>query len=260
MPNLNTTIIRSIPLSYPPLEEQRRIAAILDKTDALHRKRKRALELLDGLTQSVFADMFGSPANNFRGISEGTVGDLLLDTQYGTSAKAGSKGEFPVLRMGNITARGSMDFGDLKFLDLPAKDRARYTVRRGDILFNRTNSAELVGKTGLYDSDAPMAFAGYLVRLRLRPDAVPEYLHAHMNSSFTKTLLRQMAKSIVGMANINAKEARTIPVLLPELSEQIEFKNRTALIRERIAVASRAAQISRELFLSLQSQAFAEEY
>lgn len=258
LPRIRSGEIAAAQIPAPPLDEQRWIASILDKADALRRKRKLELELLEGLTQSVFMDMFGNPSQNFRQISEGVVGDLISETQYGTSAKAGSTGEFPIIRMSNITTGGRIDFTDMKFIDLSAKDYDRYTVRRGDILFNRTNSAELVGKTGLYDLDSPMAFAGYLIRLRLWPNAIPEYLHAHMNSTFTKTVLRRMAKSIVGMANINAKEMRTIPILLPSRPEQVEFRDRTTLIRRQITVASQAEKIAQDLFSSLQSQIFAE--
>ena len=96
------------------------------------------------------------------------LGDVVEETQYGTSLKANDQGEgVPVLRMGNITYSGVLDLNDLKHVEMPAKDLARYSVRRGDLLFNRTNSQELVGKMGVWDRDEPFAFAGYLVRLRL---------------------------------------------------------------------------------------------
>lgn len=71
------------------------------------------------------------------------IGDLLKSASYGTSEKSGTTGEFPVLRMNNITRTGEMDFSDLKFMNLESSQRDRYLVRTGDLLFNRTNSADL---------------------------------------------------------------------------------------------------------------------
>jgi type I restriction enzyme, S subunit len=137
-----------IPL--PPLAEQRRIAAILDQADCVRQKRQYSVHRLNNLSQALFYDMFGDPSVNPKKWPLGTIGDLASSTQYGTSAKAGESGDFPILRMGNITPSGAFDFNDLKFIDLPPKDIPKYTVQDGDVLFNRTNSPELVGKTGVY--------------------------------------------------------------------------------------------------------------
>src|SRR6478609_3357002 len=145
------------------------------------------------------------------------VGDVVEDTQYGTSLKANELGEgMPVLRMNNITYNGAFDLTNLKHVELPRGDVEQYTVRRGDLLFNRTNSQELVGKTGVWTSDEPFAFAGYLVRLRVKPDlADPRFLAAWFNTTEMKTLLRMRAKPSINMSNINATEVLKFPVVLP---------------------------------------------
>ena len=89
-------------------------------------------------------------------------------------------------------------------MDLSEREHERYTVRLGDVLFNRTNSAELVGKTAIFRETRSMAFAGYLIRLRVTGNNHPEYLAGFMNTPYAKRVLRGMCKSIVGMANINA--------------------------------------------------------
>ena len=100
-----------------------------------------------------------------------SLGDVVEDTQYGTSMKANEQGSgVPVLRMNNITYSGDIDLTDLKHVDLVEAEDERYFVRRGDLLFNRTNSQELVGKMGVWNRDERFAFAGYLVRLRLNCD------------------------------------------------------------------------------------------
>lgn len=253
---VNATSLGGLEIPLPPLDEQRRIAAILDKADALRRKRKRALELLDGLTQSIFLEMFGDPFTNPRKLKLGRVGDLLEGTQYGTSDRAGSSGQFPILRMGNLTINGKIVVEDLKYIDLSPADIGKYTVKRGDILFNRTNSADLVGKTAVFQMEQPYAYAGYLVRARVRRGVVPEYLSGYLNSSHGKATLRGMAKSIVGMANINAREMQSIPILIPSEQDQSSYQRRLRAVAERATLCSSLVQSAEELFASLQHRAF----
>jgi type I restriction enzyme S subunit len=200
--------LKKLPVPLPPLEEQRRIAEVLDRAEALRAKRLTTLAQLDSLTQSIFLDLFGDPATNLKGWPVKRIGDLLESASYGTSEKSAATGEFPVLRMNNITRTGEMDFSDLKFMDLQTGQHDRYLVRAGDVLFNRTNSAELVGKTGIFRESKPMAYAGYLIRLRLNKLNDPEFLSAFLNSGYSKRMLRGMCKSIIGMANINATEIK----------------------------------------------------
>ncbi|WP_157639721.1 restriction endonuclease subunit S [Lamprocystis purpurea] len=206
--------VKEIEIPLPSLPEQKRIAAILDQADSLRCLRKRAIDRLNSLGQAIFSEMFGDPATNQRNWPIGRIDDLTASTQYGTSGKAGDAGAFPILRMGNIKESGAFDYSRLKYIDLLAPDVEKYTVRDGDILFNRTNSPDLVGKTGVYRGDKEYAFAGYLVRLRTNDQAVPEYIGTYLNSPVGKKTLRGMCKAIIGMANINAKELRTIPIPL----------------------------------------------
>lgn len=253
---LPKSTVSRIEIPLPPLEEQRRIAAILDKADALRRKRREALALLDTLTQSIFVEMFGDPVSNPRSYSSTTIGDLLEIASYGTSAKAGTEGEYPVLRMGNITYSGSFDLTDLKYLDLVGSDIEKYTVKRGDILFNRTNSADLVGKTAVWNFDEPFAFAGYLVRGRTKEGVSPYYISGYLNSAHGKAVLRNMAKNIVGMANINAKELQRIKILDVPSNEQEAYERRISAVQKLKAERQTEAGVFDSLFASLQSRAF----
>jgi type I restriction enzyme S subunit len=255
-PNISQSIVKETKVPLPPLDEQRRIAAILDKADGLRRRRKRALGLLDDLTQSIFLEMFGNPESNPKGWTWGRIDDLLEGTQYGTGAKAGEKGKFPILRMGNLTSDGRTDFENLKYIDLDDKDLDRFTLRRGDILFNRTNSAELVGKAAVFDKDEQFAFAGYLVRARAKKGVNPYYISGYLNSKHGKATLRGMAKSIVGMANINAKEMRSIPILIPDAQTQCAYSNALSSVETSRLSHHRDLRSLGALFSSLQSRAF----
>lgn len=251
--------ISAIPVPLPPLPEQRRIAAILDKADALRTKRREALAQLDRLAQSIFVEMFGDPATNPKGWPVSRIGDLLESASYGTSEKSDTSGQFPVLRMNNITRTGEMDFTDLKYMDLDASEHERYLVKAGDVLFNRTNSAELVGKTSIYREAEPMAYAGYLVRLRTNADNDPEYLAAFMNTPYTKRVLRGMCKSIIGMANINATEVQNIKIAQPPLELQVQFRERIESLNQ-VKTSHRAMLAELDgLFSSIQHRAFRGE-
>jgi type I restriction enzyme S subunit len=222
-PNINQQIVRNAEILLPPLDEQRRIASILDQVDSLRRKRREALAWLAGLRQSLFDELLRDVSENPRGWPLMPISSLAAETQYGTSGKAGDKGAFPILRMGNITYAGDWLLNDLKFIDLEGRDVEKYTVRQGDILFNRTNSPDLVGKTAVFRDQRRFAFAGYLVRLRLNEKAHPEYVSAYLNSSHGKATLRGMCKSIIGMANINAKEMCAIRLPVPPIGLQQRF-------------------------------------
>ena len=240
----------------PPIEEQRRIAAILDKADELRAKRRAALAQFDSLTQSIFLDMFGEPGANRHDWPMRSIRSIATSAAYGTSEKASDAGPLAVLRMGNLSSTGRIDLNNLKYMKLSDREFERYTVRRGDILFNRTNSADLVGKTAVYREDGPMAFAGYLVRLRLAPDADPEYLGALLNTRWAKTILRAMCKSIVGMANINANELQNIVVMVPPIDLQRKFADITRAVLARNGIHESALACHDELFASLQHRAF----
>lgn len=243
----------------PSLDEQRRIAAILDCADSLRTKRRQIVSAFESLRQSVFIDMFGDPASNPRGLPTGTIRDLVQSADYGTSEKSSQEGDIAVLRMNNVTYGGDIDLRELKYMTLPVDKYDRYTVRKGDVLFNRTNSADLVGKTAVYHGDNRLAYAGYLVRLRVHDGFSPDFLSGVLNSDYGKATLRGMCKSIVGMANINAKEVQTIRTLIPPAADQAKYSVRIERIRaEKDRHRAALAALDR-LFESVQARAFRRE-
>ena len=161
--------------------------------------------------------------------------------------------------MGNLTYEGEIDTEDLKHIDIDQSDIEKYTVAPGDILFNRTNSPDLVGKTAVFRGPGVFAYAGYLVRLRVNEFAIPEFVAAYLNSKRGKTILRGMCKAIIGMANINAQELLRIPIPLPPIDLQRAFTDRLAEI-DRLKALHRAHLAKLDaLFASLQHRAFRGE-
>jgi type I restriction enzyme S subunit len=253
--------VAEIQIPLPPLDEQKRIAAILDAADALRAKRRQSIAQLDALIQSTFLDLFGDPVTNPMGWPMVTIGDLLTSTSYGTSKKAHeTDGAYPCLRMNNITYAGGWDFSSLKYVNLESKEIPKYLVHKGQLLFNRTNSKELVGKTAVYRGQNPMAYAGYLVRgIVNEVVATADFISTFLNLPQGKAILMGMCKNIVGMANINAQEFKTIQIPKPPLPLQQKFAAIVESI-ERQKNTQRAHLTELDaLFAALQHRAFRGE-
>ena len=219
-------------------------------------RRKEQLEKLDELVKARFVEMFGAYPLNPMGWKKGTIRDVVADVRYGSSRPAVDGGKYPYLRMNNITYGGELDLSDVKRIDVPENELEKCTVRRGDVLFNRTNSKELVGKTCVYDRDEMMVLAGFVIRVRVNDLVLPEFLSAFLNTDFSKRTLLGMCKAAIGQANINAQEMQSIGIYIPPIELQkefVQFKNQTDKSKAVIQKALDEAQL---LFDSLMQKYF----
>ena len=222
--HLSAKELNKLELDIPDMGEQARIAQILCKLERVISMREAELSALDDLIKARFVEMFGTFPSNEKGWPTGTIRDLVTEVRYGSSRKAaeGDSGKYPYLRMNNITYSGELDLSDTKTIDIPDEELDKCTVRRGDLLFNRTNSKELVGKTCVYNRDELMVLAGFVVRVRLNEKALPEFVSAFMNTTFSKQMLLGMCKAAIGQANINAQELQNIGIYIPPIELQID--------------------------------------
>lgn len=163
--------------------------------------------------------------------------DVTVEQVYGSSAKATTKPSngVPIIRMGNIQD-GAIDFRDLKYLTADHEDVTRFKLRPGDLLFNRTNSPELVGKSAVYRAGAPEAlFASYLIRVRLTPECDPRWAAAVINGPPGRQYIAMVRTQQVGQANVNGTKLAAMPMPLPPLREQQarleEMERRESLIK-----------------------------
>lgn len=228
--HLSSRSIKSICFAYPPLPEQQRIVArikeCMDRIDEIEQLRLAAISESRALTTAVFGDFLHDLASE--GVATVSMGSVLSDVRYGTSQKATSDPiGVPVLRMGNIQG-GRIKTDDLKYISLPPADLAKYKLLDGDILINRTNSLELVGKAGLFTGlQGDWVYASYLVRLRVNPSLVlPEYVNAVINSRVGRDYVLRTARRAIGMVNINAQEIRRLQLPLPSLEVQASVVER----------------------------------
>jgi type I restriction enzyme S subunit len=210
--------LRNFEIPLPPLPEQQRIVSILDQAFATianakantEQNLKNANELFDCVLDSILYDGKWKVKQ---------LGEVCEKVEYGTSSKSTSLGKIPVLRMGNIQ-NGRFDWKNLVYSDNEEENK-QYLLKYNDVLFNRTNSPELVGKTAIYKGEMPAIFAGYLIRIHRKEDLLDAtYLNYYLNSKMAIDYGKTVVISSVNQANINGTKLKTYPIPLPTLTEQ----------------------------------------
>lgn len=238
------------------LEKQKEYARTLEIVYSLLSKRRAQLLTLDELVKARFVEMFGQYPDNPMEWRTGVIREVVSDVRYGSSRPAVEGGRYPYLRMNNITYGGELDLTDTKRIDVPENELEKCTVRRGDVLFNRTNSKELVGKTCVYNRDEMMVLAGFVIRIRLNNEMLPEFLSAFLNTDFSKQMLFGMCKAAIGQANINAQEMQEIGLYIPPIEQQKEFASFKNQVDKSKAIVQKSLDEAKLLFESLMQKYF----
>lgn len=149
------------------------------------------------------------------------LGRLVSSVEYGSSSKSKPDGQVPVLRMGNLQG-GRIMWDDLVYSD-DEREIAKYSLKVGDVLFNRTNTIDLVGKTSLYDGRRPAIFAGYLIRINVINGVLDSrFLNYILNTEFSRRHSSKVLSIAVGQANINGQKLKTYPIPLPPTKAEQE--------------------------------------
>lgn len=238
MPRVNwPTQLATFDIPLPPADEQHRIAAYLDAScraiDAAVAAKRRQIETLAEVLRSTIVravtqgTVAGVPVRN---IGEDWIGELpahwrivrikrvLQRMDYGISESTNPEGRFPVLKMGHLQ-NGEIDYAKLDFVDVVDDE---LLLETGDILYNRTNSPDQVGKAAIYRKckDDDITFASYLVRLRFNHQADAEYMNFVLNSESFLNYVRRLAIPSVQQSNLNSTRYGRMLVPLPPLREQ----------------------------------------
>jgi type I restriction enzyme S subunit len=244
MRNLNFRDYLNMPIPVPPEDEQSLIAKIIDAaetaiTDAA-KVADRAREVKRALCQRCFAHgvrgerQKKSPVGWIpKSWNVVPVGAVVSEFQYGLSVPMQAKGTLPILRMGNLQA-GDVLLTGLKYVTLPDRFTTPYLLRRGDVLFNRTNSQELVGKMGIYRSDEPCVFASYLIRLKADPEQIDSYYLGQLLDSYdAQCRIKRYATPGVQQVNINATNLGKVLIPVPPGKAGLEEQRDIAEILEQ---------------------------
>lgn len=247
------------PIPLPPIEEQRRIAAVLDQADELRAKRQTSLALLNSLNAAIFLDMFGDPASNPRDWPTAPLGALcIIAGEYGAPVPSAPlvDGGPRYVRITDIGADGYLTDGAVGPAG-GANEWSRYTLEPGDLLFARSGAT--VGKTYLHGpTEREHVFAGYLIRFRPDPRQVnPVFLYHFTRSSAYRKWVENKQRA-VAQPNINAKQyGSELMVPLPPLELQQEFAKRNRLVAKHRVALGGSSGVLDALLSSLQHRAFA---
>ena len=252
-----TSFLEKLKIPLPSVEEQRRLIVLLKEADRLCCLRRHSVRMCDEFLPAEFLEMFGDPQTNPNGWDQCTIEDVLEWSQYGTSQRSNATGRgYPVLGMANITEGGQISLSPLAYVDLPANEFEELRLQPGDIIFNRTNSTELVGKTACWRLQMDAVVASYLVRLRLKPSVHPDFFSSLLNTSHYKTLFQKRCKKAVNQSNISPTLLREFRIYLPPLELQREFASLVGRQEQLRATHVEALRQADHLFETLLYQAF----
>lgn len=226
-PNISQIILKQQIVPLPPLAEQRRIVAELDRLTARIARARAELERVRALQKQWLSKFFDTEFSCDGELLR--LGELAEDIRYGTAQKCSPDPTLtPVLRIPNI-ASGKIDISDLKHSKFTEKEIKKLSLCRGDLLIVRSNgSVDLVGQSAVADARVSgFLFAGYLIRIRLRnKDITPYFVHYWLRSSHARSLINAAAKSTSGVNNINSEQLKNLSVRLPSRLKQQEIVSR----------------------------------
>ena len=254
--------LENISILLPPLPEQRAITCALRAVQGAREARLRELALererKAALMEQLFTHGTGGEATKMTEIGEMPeswnvvkLGEVVTLTQYGLSIRGNSEGTYPILRM-NCLVEGRVKDSNLQFVDLAKSDFENFRLNKGDILFNRTNSSDLVGKTGLFNLDGDFVFASYLIRIAVDKIRLsPDFINYYINMNQIQKRLRMLASRGVSQSNINATKLKGFLIPLPQFFEQQDITIILKACDSRIAALDHEARLHDELFQAM---------
>ena len=205
--------LSEIQIPLPPLEVQKEIVAEIDGYQ----------KVIDGARAVIDNYHPHIPINPTWPMVE--LGKVCERLQYGLSVRLNTeKTGYKTFRMNELVEGKCVDYGNMKCTEISAEEFEKYRLTRGDILFNRTNSFEHVGRTGIFDLEGIYCFASYLIRLSISEDSAnPFYINAFMNTEGFQVGIKQYASRAIGQSNINAKSLAAYRIPLPPITTQIQI-------------------------------------
>lgn len=259
-PGVNASKLSSLVVPVPPIDQQHRIADILDKADAVRRKRRESIALTDELLRSAFLEMFGDSVRNtkeWRVTELGAVSEVGGGLQV-TSARASNPIAMPYLRVANVF-RDRLDLSEIKQIHVTDAEARRSLLHPGDVLVveGHGNPDEL-GRAAVWRGEIlRCTHQNHLIRIR--PDARlinPAFLCAYLNSSAGRSQMLRLGKTTSGLNTISTNNIRGVTVATPPLDLQQKFErlvNGTRILRDRFLAVNEASEV---LFRSLIQRAF----
>lgn len=262
---LSAQVFENLPIPVPPLEDQWRIAEILDKVDAIRRKREETISLSDELLRSAFLEMFGDPVTNRKQWNVVPLGETIDRLEAGWSANGEARerrgDEYGVLKISAVTS-GFFRRSEHKAVARSAIGRHLVTPRAGDLLFSRANTRELVAATCLVEQDEPQLFLPdkiwrVIPKIGIASTPYLRFLLAH--DRFRGELTKTATGTSGSMLNVSMEKLRALRAPIPPIATQDQFAQLVWKSLKTKSLQERARDVSNELFSSLVQRAFRGE-
>ncbi|MBI2801422.1 MAG: restriction endonuclease subunit S [Gammaproteobacteria bacterium] len=264
LPRLSPSALSEFEIPLPPLVEQRWIADVLDRGEALRAKRRAALVQLDSLAQSLFLDLFGDPATNPKGWPENTllgeVADIVSGITKGRKLNGEKIREVPYLAVANVQDR-ALNLAAIKSIEATDKEIARYRLLPNDLVLTEGGDPDKLGRGTLWNAQlSECIHQNHIFRVRLTTDRVsPLFANWLISGPRGKRYFLKSAKQTTGIASINMTQLRGFPLLIPPINLQREFARQVTAV-EALKTAHRASLAELDaLFATLQHRAFRGE-
>lgn len=251
---------------FAPTEssDKQRIAELLDRAEALRTKRRAALAHLESLAQSIFLNMFGDPTTNPKGWPRKVLGKLItVGPQNGLYKPADDYGTgTPILRIDAFYDGAVTKLASLKRVRLSPQEQESYALREGEIVINRVNSREYLGKSAIIPPlTETTVFESNMMRLDVDRDILhPQYLIEYLQTQIVRAHVLRSAKDAVNQSSINQQDVKAIPLVVPPMDVQLLFAQRIRSVAHLRATHVSSGTELDTLFASLQHRAFRGDF
>jgi type I restriction enzyme S subunit len=256
---ISKSTLKRVEIPLPPLEEQLRIVALLDRVAEIRRRTDAAHRTARTIISTLFVDMFGDPATNPKGWEVTALGEVLEGITGGKNLQAGTgANSLRILKVSAVTS-GRLKPDESKPAPNGYLPPHSHFVRRGDFLFTRANTSELVGATTIVDAvPEDLLLPDKIWRINWREERVrPTYMLAYMQGAFFRRLMSIIASGTSdSMKNISQAKLRTLPVAVPPLSLQRNFEEQVRGSRVLAQRLSKAAQVATNTQTALSAEVF----
>jgi type I restriction enzyme, S subunit len=266
--NLKNEHIDNLEIYIPPLPEQKRIAAILDKADSLRSLRRKAIEKLNSLSQAIFYEMFGNPVENERKWDIKTLKDLSTKISSGSTPKGGKQVYVDegiiFLRSQNVW-RNKIEFDDVVYIDNATHQKMQKTnLQNGDILITKTGRINTenssLGRAAMFlGKDNSANINGHVYLIRLKKNVLNEFILYIMTTPEYRDYIRSVCVGGIDKRQINKEHLEEFPMIYPPIEEQQKFIEQFSIIEKHKKYYYEQLGLAESLFLSLQQKAFRGE-
>lgn len=262
-PGVNASKLKTLKIPLPPIDEQRRIAAILEKADAIRRKRQQARAVADEFLRSAFLEMFGDPVTNPRGwdiVELEAAADIYSGITKGKNLSGRKVVSLPYMRVANVQD-GHIDLTEIKEIELVEDEVERFLLKPGDVLLTEGGDPDKLGRGAVWKGQIERCVhQNHIFRVSCNSTiANPEFVSAQIGSTRGKRYFLRSAKQTTGIATINKTQLKAFPLLIPPIEKQDEYARSVSRIgrwKERLIQGERQAD---NLFASLSQRAFRGE-